>query len=135
MIIVRRLLSFLVLLLVTLYIGYFSYLNTDKIFVFIPGLGELPIPAALGFLASFAMGALFTCLFFGYEFLKKVFELRAVKKELKQTSGGYTSTMPKTKTTEPEPPPISNHGTKSKGLDFFSSMDDEPGLDEIDSKS
>ena len=85
MIFFRRLLSFLVILLITLYIGYFSYLNTDMIFISVPGLGEQTVSKAIGFLLSFATGAVFTCLFFGLEFMKKALELRSVKKELKRS--------------------------------------------------
>ena len=138
MILLRRLVSFFIILALTLYVAYFSYVNTKPIHIIVPPLGELRMPAALGFLASFMLGSVFTCLFFTYEFLRKILELRSVRKELKQSSTSSTSStssslFTKTKI-EDDTPPISS-SKPSKNLDFFSSMDDEPSLDDISTKN
>ena len=132
MIFLRRLVSFFIILALTLYVAYFSYVNTKPIHIIVPPLGELRMPAALGFLASFMLGSVFTCLFFTYEFLRKILELRSVRKELKQSSTS-SSLFTKTKI-EDDTPPISS-SKPSKNLDFFSSMDDEPSLDDISTKN
>ena len=135
MILLRRLVSFLIILALTLYVAYFSYVNTKPIHIIVPPLGELRMPAALGFLASFLVGSLFTCLFFIYEFLKKILELRSVRKELKYNSSSSTSASLFTQSKiEDDTPPISS-SKPSKNLDFFSSMDDEPSLDDISTKN
>ncbi len=135
MIFLRRLVSFFIILALTLYVAYFSYVNTKPIHIIVPPLGELRMPAALGFLASFMLGSVFTCLFFTYEFLRKILELRSVRKELKHSSAVSTSSSLFTKTKiEDDTPPISS-SKPSKNLDFFSSMDDEPSLDDISTKN
>ena len=81
MIFLRRLVSFLMVLSVTLYIGYFSYVNTKPIhFYSVPGLGELRMPAAIGFLGSFARRCSIYLSLFGYTSFKKVVELPLSKK-------------------------------------------------------
>lgn len=132
MIFLRRLVSFLVILSVTLYIAYFSYVNTKPIHIIVPPLGEMRMPAALGFLAAFLVGSLFTCLFFTYEFLRKILELRSARKELKLSSPASSAVT--TTKVESESPSIGS-SKSSKNLDFFSSMDDEPSLDDISTKN
>ena len=132
MIFLRRLVSFLMVLSVTLYIAYFSYVNTKPIHIIVPPLGELRMPAAIGFLGSFLAGAIFTCLFFLYEYLKKVLELHSVKKELKLSESSNKSVVEDKISYEA---PITTSPKPSKNLDFFSSMDDEPNLDDINTKN
>ena len=103
MIFLRKLLSFFIILVITLYIGYFTYLNTDRIFVIVPGLGEQTISKAFGFLTSFTLGAIFSCLFFGFDFIKKSLEVRGLKKELKDSSSVKSTAKAKFTPTVSEP--------------------------------
>ena len=125
MIFLRRLVSFLIILSVTLYIAYFSYVNTKPIHIIVPPLGELRMPAAIGFLVHFFVGAIFTCLFFLYEYLKKVLELRLSKKRAQEISSSQLIRALSLNSKKAEEILLLK-SKPSKNLDFFSSMDDEP---------
>jgi len=78
----RRLISFVVVLICLGYGGYFGFLNMDKVYVNVPYFGEYRVAGFLVFLACFILGALFAAVFFGYDFFRKSFEVHKSRREL-----------------------------------------------------
>ena len=78
----RRLISFIVVLIFLGYSGYFGFLNTGKVYVNIPFFGEYRVVGSLAFLSSFILGALFAAVFFGYDFFRKTFEVHKSRRAL-----------------------------------------------------
>ncbi|WP_141735871.1 LapA family protein [Oligoflexus tunisiensis] len=78
----RRLISFVVVLIFLGYGGYFGFLNMDKVYVNVPYFGEYRVAGFLAFLASFIFGALFAAVFFGYDFFRKTFEVHQSRRAL-----------------------------------------------------
>lgn len=78
----RRLMSFVVVLIFLGYGGYFGFLNMDKIYVNVPYFGEYRVAGFLAFLTAFILGASFAAVFFGYDFFRKTFEVHKSRRAL-----------------------------------------------------
>ena len=77
---IRRFTSFVVVCCVMAFGCYFCFLNMDRIYVNVPLLGEFRVAGFLAFLITFLLGAIFSAIFFGYDFFRKSLELRRSRK-------------------------------------------------------
>lgn len=81
---IRRLISFLVVLLFIGFGGYFGFLNMDRIYVSVPFVGEFKVVGFLAFLLAFMLGGVFAAVFFGYDFFRKSLEVRRNRRDLQR---------------------------------------------------
>ena len=78
----RRLVSFVLVLICLGYGGYFGFLNMDKVYVNVPYFGEYRVAGFLAFLTAFILGGFFAAIFFGYDFFRKTFEVHRSRRAL-----------------------------------------------------
>ncbi len=82
-----KLINFTVSLVMVMAVAYFAYMNTAVVYIYLPFLGEYNLPGTLAFMGAFGIGALFTCLYFLRDALRKSKKIRTLQKELRSLDG------------------------------------------------
>ena len=79
-----KLLSFTASLVGILVVAYFAYMNTALVYIYLPFLGEYNLPGTMAYMISFVGGAVFACLYFLRDSMKKSHQVRSLRKELQK---------------------------------------------------
>ena len=97
---------FFIVLISLWYVGLFSYFNQGMISLEVPYIGTFKLAAAIAILGSFVSGAVFACIFFAYDAMRKSWMIRSSQKTIKnlQNEVDRTTTPSSSELTESQEP-------------------------------